>query len=98
MVADAVEAARAATVAASEARCAAIIVEKEASVAVQFTAIVVDKVEAVKVSSNVVRIIKLMHSYVCTLCFLLLDRVQELSRVDLQGFRVQGYHLLPCPF
>jgi hypothetical protein len=69
VVADVVEAARAAAVAASEARCATITAEKEASVAVQFAAIVVDKVEAVKVSTNVVRIIKLMHSYVCTPCF-----------------------------
>jgi hypothetical protein len=71
VVADVVEAARAAVVAALEARCAAVIAEKEAKAAVQFAAIAVDKVEAVKVSSNVVCIIKLIHSYV-----LLLDRVQ----------------------
>jgi hypothetical protein len=70
VVADVVEAVRAAAIAASEARCAVVITEKEAKAAVQFAAIAVDKVEAVKVSSNVVRIIKLIHSYV-----LLLDRV-----------------------
>ena len=70
VVAHAVEAARAAAVAVSEARCATVIAEKEAKAAVQFAAIAVDKVKAVKVSSNVVHIIKLIHSYV-----LLLDRV-----------------------
>lgn len=53
VVADAVEAARAAAVAASEARCAVFVAEKEAKAAVQFAAIAVDKVEAVKASSNV---------------------------------------------
>lgn len=62
VVADAVEAARAAAVAASEARCAVFVAEKEAKAAVQFAAIAVDKVEAVKASSNVVWIIKLIHS------------------------------------
>jgi hypothetical protein len=71
VVADAVEAARAAAIAASEARCAAVVAEKEAKAVVQFAAIAVDKVEAVKASSNVVCIIKLIHSY-----FLLLERVQ----------------------
>ena len=61
VVADAVEAARAAAVAASEARCATVVAEKEAKAAVQFAAIAVDKVEAVKVPSNVVCIIKLMY-------------------------------------
>jgi hypothetical protein len=60
VVADAVEAACAAAVTASEARCATVIAEKEAKAAVQFAAIAVDKVEAVKVSSNVVCIIKLI--------------------------------------
>jgi hypothetical protein len=62
VVADAVEAARAAAVAASEARCAVFVAEKEAKAAVQFAAIAVEKVEAVKASSNVVWIIKLIHS------------------------------------
>jgi hypothetical protein len=57
VVAVAVEAARAAAVAASEARCAVFVAEKEAKAAVQFAAIVVDKVEAVKASSNVVWIL-----------------------------------------
>ncbi|XP_035814930.1 uncharacterized protein [Zea mays] len=52
LVCDAVEAARAAAVAASEARCAAVIAEKEAKAAVEFAAVAVNKVEAVKVSSN----------------------------------------------
>nr|AAK51776.1 MURB-like protein hMURB2 [Zea mays] len=52
VVADAVEAARAAAVAASEARCAVFVAEKEAKAAVQFAAIAVEKVEAVKASSN----------------------------------------------
>jgi hypothetical protein len=60
VVADVVQAARAAAVTAAEARCAAVIAEKEAKDAVEFAAIAVDKVEAVKVSSNVVCIIKLM--------------------------------------
>jgi hypothetical protein len=59
LVCDAVEAARAAAVAASEARCAAVIAEKEAKAAVEFAAIAVNKVEAVKVSSNLVRNMKL---------------------------------------
>jgi hypothetical protein len=71
VVADVVEAARAAAVAASEARCAAVVAEKEAKAAVEFVAIAVDKAEAVKASSNVVCIIKLIHCY-----FLLLERVQ----------------------
>jgi hypothetical protein len=41
-------------------RDAVVIAEKEAKDAVEFAAIAVDKVEAVKVSSNVVCIIKLM--------------------------------------
>jgi hypothetical protein len=60
VVADTVEAACAAAVAASEARCAAVIAEKEAKAAIQFASIAVNKVEAVKVSSNVVCIIKLI--------------------------------------
>jgi hypothetical protein len=39
VVADVVEAARAAAIAASEARCAAITAEKEASATVQFAAV-----------------------------------------------------------
>jgi hypothetical protein len=65
VVADVVEAARAAAVAASEARCVAVVAEKEVKAAVQFVAIAVDKVEAVKASSNVVWIIKLIHSFFC---------------------------------
>jgi hypothetical protein len=60
VVADAVQAARAAAVAAAEARCVAIIAEKEAKAAVECAAIAVDKVEAVNVASNVVCIIKLI--------------------------------------
>jgi hypothetical protein len=60
VVADVVQATCAAVVAAAEARCTAVIVEKEAKDAIEFAAIAVDKVEAVKVSSNVVCIIKLM--------------------------------------
>jgi hypothetical protein len=47
VVANAVEAARVAAIAALEARCTTITAKKEASAAVQFTDIAVDKVEAV---------------------------------------------------
>ena len=44
-VAEAVDAARAAAVAVAEARCAALVAEKEARAAVQSTTIVADKVQ-----------------------------------------------------
>lgn len=59
VVGEAVDVARAAAVAASEACCMAITVEKEASAAVQYVAIAVEKVEAVKTSTTLVNILKL---------------------------------------
>lgn len=59
VVGEAVDVARAAVVAASEACCVAITAEKEASAAVQYVSIAVEKVEAMKISTTLVDILKL---------------------------------------
>jgi hypothetical protein len=58
-VGEAVDVARVDVVAALETCCVAITVEKEASAAMQYVAIAVEKVEAVKISTTLVNILKL---------------------------------------